>query len=259
MTPEDTNQLAAQLLLSGLACVLFLGFLAAWLSIYYVHRRRRARFESAKKEEKSHPYAARYQPSIFDHACRWVVVKSRQVAAVQSALGLLNPTPCSWGEGLSRLTSRKLFVSPPIGGWILVIGPGLPDPADDVDECFHFISRLSRALGHVQFFSANRALNHHAWVRADRGRIQRAYAWAGETLWNQGLPTPAEQELALLCLQYGEAPGLTDFSSGNSATNAEKIPLLAARWSFDPTTVNESMFRVGLGVAGDLTHGRNSH
>ncbi len=45
------------------------------------------------------------------------------------------------------------------------------------------VHRLSHQLGYIQFFSANQAIDHQAWVRAEDGDIERAYAWAGETLW----------------------------------------------------------------------------
>ena len=66
-------------------------------------------------------------------ATTWLAVKSTSVQAVQSALSLHNPKPCSWAEGLSGDRVQSLFVSPPVAGWILVLGPALPDPADDID------------------------------------------------------------------------------------------------------------------------------
>jgi hypothetical protein len=131
----------------------------------------------------------------------------------------------------------------------------LPDPVDDVDRCFYFLLKLSRSLGHVQFFSLNRALNHHAWIRAHSGHIRRAYAWAGETLWNQGEPTQAEIDLAMKCLGYGELAQSVE-PSDSPGSNTEKVMLLAARWSFDPTSVDENRLRVGLGVSGDVLHSR---
>src|SRR6185295_7557650 len=107
-------------------------------------------------------------------------------------LRLNNPTPCSWEEGLARAQGHKLFISPPVGGWILVMGSDLPDPGDDVDKCFRFILDLSRKLGHVQYFSANRVVDHHSWAQAEQGRVLRAYAWAGRTVWHQGKMTRAE-------------------------------------------------------------------
>jgi len=256
MTPEYTNQLATQLLLSGLATVLVLGFASCLALVYFRKGRNQGphgSFVVAKVKSFGPLQQPDYQPSVFEQACRWLVVKNSHPQAVQAALGLHNPTPCSWGEGISRLTSGKLFVSPPVGGWILVVGHGLPEPTEDADRCFHFLCRLSCALGHVQFFSANRVLNHHAWIRAERGRICRAYVWAQETLWNQGDPTTAETELGLKCLAYGEQPNSLEPEGAESqANNAEKVMALAARWSFDPTTLSADMLRQGWGVAGEL-------
>src|SRR6185503_20162467 len=146
---------------------------------------------------------------------------------VQMALELHKPTPCSWEEGMTVAHEQKLFISPPVEGWILVMGSRLPEPADDVDQCFRFIVALSRKLGHVQFFSVNRAVNHHAWVLADHGHVLRAYAWAGKTLWNQGRITKAELDLRLKCYDYTEAVERGQFSQSDPAfANTERVPLL---------------------------------
>ena len=39
-------------------------------------------------------------------------------------------------------------------------------------QVFALLRRLSRTLGHVQFFSLNRALNHHAWVWMEDGVVR---------------------------------------------------------------------------------------
>src|SRR5215467_13300116 len=118
-----------------------------------------------------------FRSCLLGRPGRWLAIKSHNLRTVQSALGLHNPKPCSWLEGLAA--DEKLFIAPPVKGWILVIGSGLPDPSEDVDVCFRFLLDISRKLGQVQFFSASPILHHHAWVRADRGHVQRAYAWAG--------------------------------------------------------------------------------
>jgi hypothetical protein len=256
MTPEYANQLATELLLSGLASVLALSILATFLTMLFMRQRRAAAHGIHLKNGLTQPIRA-YQPSVFENSCRWVAVRRTHLSKVQSALGLHNPIPCSWDEGVSRLEGQKLFISPSVRGWILVVGQGLPDPTEDVDRCYHFIVRLSRALGQVQFFSVNRALNHHAWVRAERGQIRRAYAWGGETLWNQGSVTQPETDLGLRCLEYGEQASSLDLSSASAPPpNTEKVLQLAARWSLDPSTVAESMLHMGLGVTGDLAHSR---
>jgi hypothetical protein len=132
------------------------------------------------------------KPLLFDFPSRWLAVKSATPQAVQSALGLHNPTPCSWDQGLARSQDLKLFVSPPINGWVLVAGLGLPDPSDDVDRVFHFIVGPIRKVGQVQYFSVNRAVN--SCLGPGRpGPCSEGVCLGGATLWSQGELTSAER------------------------------------------------------------------
>lgn len=190
------------------------------------------------------------RPAMVNRPPCWLAIKTRSLLAVQSALGLHNARPCSFIEGLAG--EQKLFIAPPIRGWILVFGAGLIEPTDDVDNCFRFLLNLSRKLGEVQFFSASRMLHHHAWVRAERGRVIRAYAWAGRTLWSQGRRTTAENELNLICFGYAELPDRPAFGETDLvAANEEKVPLLAAKWSLDPACIDERFLEQESGVAGE--------
>jgi hypothetical protein len=188
--------------------------------------------------------------SFLARPASWLTVRSRNLPAVQMALGLHNPRPCTWLEGLA--TERELFIAPPVNGWILIVGSGLPDPADDIDACFRFVLELSRKLGQVQFFNASAISGQHAWVRAEAGRIVRAYAWAGETLWNQGIKTRAELELGLKCFHYLETPDFAPFGQPEIiSANVGKVPLLASRWSFDPASVDQRWLEQAPGIAGE--------
>jgi hypothetical protein len=195
----------------------------------------------------------KFQPSMFEIPSRWLAIKSNNLQIVQSALCMHNPIPCSWEEGMSRAQRQKLFIAPPIHGWILAVGAALPDPSDDVDESFHFIVDLSRKLGEVQFFSANRVLQHHAWVKANQGRVVRAYAWAGTTLWNQGPKTHAEIALGLKCFDYCHEEPRMFAAHELLRSNTEKISLLAARWSIDPTAINAARMERSQGIAGEFS------
>jgi len=180
----------------------------------------------------------------------WLAIKTRDLLAVQRALGLHNAKPCPCQKGLSG--EEKLFIAPPINGWTLVVGSELPDPADDPDICFHFVTGLSRKVGEVQLFSSNRALCGHAWVRADKGRVIRAYAWANQTLWNQGTRSTAERELDLATFDYGSASETNPWHVPDVIiANVDKVPLLAARWSLDPAAVYDRIPGQEHGVAGE--------
>ena len=244
------------------ALSLVLAFLFVFLvGVFFVFalirwRRYRAEFPASLEDSEASPAPLHLLPDTPGFAPKrahsWLAIRGSNTSAVLAALALHDPRPCSWTEGLLGDSEQSLFISPPVAGWILVIGPALPDPADDVDASFRFISDLSRKLGHVQFFHVHAVLDHHAWVRAESGKILRAYAWAGKTLWNQGSPTPAEHTLGMKCLAYGETAELALFARPETeAGNSEKVHLLAARWSLDPAEISGRFLERETGVSGE--------
>jgi len=178
-------------------------------------------------------------------AC-WLAVRSVSTEAVKTALGLNRAAPCTWVEGLAG--SHEFFISPRVhGGWVIVTGLGLPNPSDDVDATFLFLAELSRKLGHVQYFYAERFSRHHAWARLDDGCVTRAYAWTGEAVWNQGNKTMPEAAVGLKTFHYGETGG----TMLDAEINFDKVPQLAARWSLDPADVKLDSSRQSIGLAGE--------
>jgi hypothetical protein len=90
---------------------------------------------------------------------------------------------------------------------------------------------LSRKLGHVQYFHAEKFTHHHAWARVDDGCVTRAYAWAGETVWNQGTKTIPESRLGLKCFNYGDSGATREIAE----MNFEKVGRAGgSRWSVGP-------------------------
>jgi hypothetical protein len=175
----------------------------------------------------------------------WVAVRSVSPESVKDALGLNRAAPCSWTEGLAG--GHEFFISPRVHGWVIVTGLGLPTPSEDVDACFIFLSTLSRKLGHVQFFYAEKFSRHHGWARVDDGCVTRAYAWAGETIWIQGIETLPEIEIGVKNFNYADPAS----ASLDGEVNFEKVPLLAARWSLDPAEVKLNSIRQSIGIAGE--------
>ena len=195
----------AHMLALGVACLIFV-----W--IFALHRRAQ-RLEQIVDQENS-PSDSTERPAS------WVAIRSVEPEAVRLVL----PT-----EGNFSISQR-------VNGWVIVTGPDLPSPNDDVDACFLFLTALSRELGHVQFFHAEKFTHHHAWARLDEGCVTRAYAWADETVWNQGAKTMAETGLGMKCSGYGE----NSMTNEIAKNNFEKIPLLAARWGLDPAMLHRT-------------------
>jgi len=218
---------------------------------FYCTWRRAALFREEKDSVKA------WMPirsAAFEQPARWLAVKASDPSVVQGALQLHHPMACSWEQGLAEAHEDKLFISPPISGWVLVVGSGLPEPAEDPDKCFHFLTALSRKLGHVQFFGVNHVLHHHCWALLERGQVFRGYAWAEETLWNQGPVTAAEKELDIRCFAYASEQNSFVLRDALSA-NCDKVNLLAARWSIDPGAIQPELWR-GLGIVGAFLHSK---
>jgi hypothetical protein len=214
------SDIIAALLILVLGVALGIGFVCLLLVMHYL---RGGRLAARRAWPPIFEMPERRLPcSIFSLPSRWLAIKSGNPYVVQAALGLHRPTPCSWEEGLSVTNEKKLFVSPPINGWVLVMGAHLPDPSEDVDQCFQFLIGLSRKLGHVQYFSTNRVVNHHAWVQVHQGVVHRAYAWIGRTVWNQGRKTAAEGTLGMHCFDYGEEAERVRFGQNRSASTEHR-------------------------------------
>ena len=252
---ELEHNLIFGLLLSVLLSVLALSILA----VYVVRRLRQREAVQAQSEPVAETntwtrvFAAPRQATFRRPDC-WLAVRSRNVHAVQSALALHDVRPCFWADGLADVTDQKLFISPPVSGWVLVMGSALPNPCDDEDACYRFLLPLSRKLGHVQLFSVSGVFNQHAWVQVEMGRVLRAYAWSGKTLWNQGERTPAEKELGLKCYDYAQSAANTPFGYRDpSCGNSDKVHLLAARWSIDPDEIDDQFLEHALGIVGEPT------
>lgn len=251
MTPEYTNQVTVGLLLLILCSVLSIGMLITLAIIRHIDYKRRSRCVEESDSDKSGAEAVPTPASmLFNGVTRWLTVRSSNPGAVQEVLGLHNAKPFRWSDGPAQLGDQTLFISPAVEGWLFIFGPGVPDPSHDVDASFRFIMKLGRELGHVQFFSHDRALDYHAWVRVDGDRVIRAYAWAGETVWNQGKVSAAESAVGMRCFEYGEE---FDFTSSSAiAANAENVPALAARWSLDPSKLDVRRLASAQGIAGEL-------
>ena len=226
------------LALLGLALGMGVIFLSLMYALY-----RRAHHLNLKSAAGRNQNSFLFFPPFLQRPTSWLAIRSANPKIVRAALGLNRSTRGSWSEGI--VGGCDFFISPQVHGWVIVTGPGLPNPSDDVDACFHFLIALSRRLGHVQYFHANGILHHHAWVRMDEGCVTRAYAWAGETVWNQGVKTLPEIELGLKCFAYGENPATTE----KAEANAKKIPLLAARWSLDPAAINSRLVKQATGIS----------
>ena len=250
----QSNDYIAVFLLFFLLAILVVAGCFIWLASVHVRDRDRSRprhhrlLPTDEFDDSSLPYTA-----LINMPHQWLAIQGVTPEALVNALKLQNLNECTWTDGLASTGQERVFISPRIGNWTLVMGDGLPDPANDVDTTFRFLARLSRELGHVQYFSANRALGFHAWAKLYQGEVVRAFAWAGQTIWNQGQMSSAELKLGATCHQYLEDENLSwQEQQEISADNIDLIPALSARWSIDPSAIDARKISPYPGLTGEL-------
>ena len=226
-----TGLLAALTLLASVGCLM--------VAIYRRHLRRARLLHLPTDLPRSTPQAGRH-PVARSLPTRWLVLRGNDSVRVAQWLGSVANLETPWSEALKHSRDRRCFVSPPVDGWILVIGGAIPDPSKNVDVLYRFLRQMSSALGEVHYFCADRVFGTHAWARLLSGRVLRAYAWSGMPLWNEGPLTPEERELGLTCRNYADDPAPVQFSGvPPDFQNVERVVFLARRWSINPVTVSE--------------------
>jgi hypothetical protein len=152
-------------------------------------------------------------PLNFGRKTNWFAVRSADPRAVAHALGLADASAADWATGLAAATARPgtarepvVFLTPPIDGWVMVVGSSLPYPDHkanrgeieaQIDQRFdHLFTALAARFDEVQFFGSYRAVGFCAWARARHARIERIFAYAdGEVLANVGAPSAEESAL----------------------------------------------------------------
>ena len=68
------------------------------------------------------------RPQPFGFKVNWLALKTSDPLAVVDALDLKETTPANWESGLAVVYGYDpwIFVSPPVGGWVLAVGVSLP-------------------------------------------------------------------------------------------------------------------------------------
>ncbi len=176
-------------------------------------------------------------PVNFGYKVNWFAVRTEQPALVAQTLNLTNRRPANWQTGIAAGYARPdrgdphswVFVSPPIGGWVFVVGSDLPLPdlrdvtarqGGAIDPRFEqLFGALSKAFPEVQFFASYRVVGLDGWARARGGRVERIFLIAdGEVYANAGVQSVEERRLKFLDLS-----GLSPARAGEAIfANAEQ-------------------------------------
>jgi hypothetical protein len=196
-------------------------------------------------------------PCAFGCSMGWLAIRSRSPETVIEELRLIDPRPCNWNCGIGsvyddRLGASHVFVTPPVQGWVFVVGLPLPHPVGRgfVDKCTPLLVDLGGRFPEVQFFFSYPSIDFYAWARVRDGRLVRAFAVTDEGIvWNKGRTSKEERGLGLKLFELRGVQGRKGDAGGELILHPteDHVMRLAHRWSFDPTTLEDAAHEPGLG------------
>jgi hypothetical protein len=209
-------------------------------------------------------------PCPFGPSMAWLAIRTHDQPGVVDALGLAEPTPANWASGVGTvydlaLGSNRVFVSPPIDGWVLAVGPGLPLPQGPlfVDKVTPFLDGLVGRFGEVQMFAAFPEIDLFCWCRVRPARTRRAVTGTPDRLFaiadsgvilDRGKTTPEERALGLHLYELRGVRGRRGDAGGELIMHPteEHVMRLAGAWSLNPTllTANHATANGAPGIVG---------
>ena len=183
------------------------------------------------------------EPISFGCKCIWLAIKSEDPLAVIHAFNLTDVQESNWKSGIEAAYERnKLFVTPSISGWVLVVGITLPE-AEDKPHFMEFLNIISAQFDEVQYFLTHRIVEFHVWARIMNGDIARIFAYLGESnkiLFDIGESCTNEKALAINI----PSDDVEDDAELEKAVlpNEDHVMQMAGVWSINPLEID----RMGL-------------
>jgi hypothetical protein len=183
------------------------------------------------------------KPVPFGYKCAWYAMRTNDLDATVTAFGLRNSALSTWRSGIDAAYCGRVFVTPPLGDWILAAGWDLFYEGDDpAKSVLPILTRLSDTFGEAQYFATHRVPEAHCWALARVGKLIRAFGYVGERgeiTWKAGKPTKAELALDKGALEF---PG----------PDESHVMEVAGAWSVNPCELESNFTEPGLGRVGDF-------
>ena len=198
------------------------------------------------------------KPVGFGYKMIWIAIKTNQKNRLAEIINLQQIQNANWESGINDAYDEGIFITPQIGEWTLITGNGLvkiSDNPENLTEFENLINSLSAEFGEAQFFGTHRVVEYHCWMKSTAGKMERIYAYIGESMENikvYGLPTKAEEGLNLFNSLSDEAKNEAYFEREDLIYADEELVMKIANvWSVNPTTLAERTdIKAELGLIG---------
>ena len=223
------------LIISGI--VAFIAF-----SVWYA---KRSGVTAEYKSESKTVLTEKDKPIDFGYKIVWIAVRTDNKSELSKIIGLKKLEPSNWESGIENAYNKSVFLTPQIGEWTLAVGMGLPlgDSEESIKKLEKLLNKLSAEFGEAHFFGTHRVVEYHNWMKSVNGKMERIYAYVGESLENIkviGEPTGPEKGLTLFNSLSEEAKS-DDYWDREDLDYADEelVMQIAESWSVNPTKLTE--------------------
>lgn len=195
-------------------------------------------------------------PQPFGYKTAWFAVRSNDMNAVANAIELQQSEQVNWQYGIwhaHEYNDYQTFVTPPVHGWVLAVG--MPIVWDIDSHAEERLVRLSKQFGEAQLFGSVRTSDAYLWAKAMDGELVRFFYYAdGEQRRQIGDITDAEKEVGIRFFdassQESSQPGYWQ-RKDLIFLDENYVLKIAAKWSIDPSKLDEIGLVGSLGVLGN--------
>ncbi|MFC4777349.1 hypothetical protein ACFO9Q_11195 [Paenibacillus sp. GCM10023252] len=170
------------------------------------------------------------KPVPFGYKVQWLAIQTSDTEHVVRQLELHNVQAANWSSGINSAYDGMVFVSPPVHGWTLVVSTSIPDASNDGLDAL--LNRIAANYESAQYFGSHRVVEYHAWVKIEKGKFTRKFAYSGESgelIWNDGALTEEEKQLNFRVSDISQE----DYDKLWSPSE-EDVMSLAGLWSINP-------------------------
>lgn len=194
------------------------------------------------------------QPINFGHKSIWAAVKTEDTEQLLSILNLKKMEKTDWVEGTIKAYNGYVFVLPPIRGWTLISGWGLPAPDHEqgVERTKKFLNHLSQNFEEAQLFCAIRTVDGAIWMRSINGKTERFYSIGDSNAFIEGIPTEIEKQWDLLS-QEDLKNGDDEIYEKKVRPDVDHVLEVAENWSINPMKLEEEKNVGTFGYTGRLS------
>lgn len=190
------------------------------------------------------------KPINFGHKWIWAAISTKDTDGLLNYLQLQKLKKANWVEGTIQANSSNVFILPPIEGWILISGWGLPIPDHEkgIERVKDFLNNLSQTFGEAQLFGNHQVSNSAFWVKSVNGKIGRLYFIADGNNFIEGKPTEVEKQWDLV--DSSSKAALNDsYWEKKDYPDVKHVLEVAENWSINPMELEN---RENLGEYGYL-------